>query len=89
MYDFTHGKATFGLDARFPYMKYAAITLCLATFGTVRSVDDSDARSLFGVEGVIQLDRMKTAPGAQFYGMLGVRLLLPTIVGLLLKERIV
>jgi len=71
MHDFTHGKATYGLDARLPNMKYAAIARGPATFGTVKSVDDSDARSVYGVEDVVQLDRMKAAPGAQFYGMLG------------------
>ncbi len=65
------GKATFGLDARLPNMKYAAIARCPATFGTVKSYDDSDAKDVFGVEKVIQLDGLKPAPGAQFYGMLG------------------
>jgi isoquinoline 1-oxidoreductase beta subunit len=71
MNDFTHGTATFGLDARLPNMKYAAIARCPATFGTVKSIDDSDARSVYGVEDIVQLERMKPSAGEQFYGMLG------------------
>jgi isoquinoline 1-oxidoreductase beta subunit len=71
MNDFTHGTATYGLDARLPNMKYAAIARCPATFGTVKSYDDADAKKVFGVEEVIQLDRLKPSPGEQFYGMLG------------------
>lgn len=71
MNDFTHGTATYGLDARLPNMKYAAIARCPVTFGTVKSFDDSDAKEVFGVEKVIQLDRIKVAPGQQFFGMLG------------------
>jgi isoquinoline 1-oxidoreductase beta subunit len=71
MNDFTRGTATYGLDARLPNMKYAAIARCPATFGTVKSFDASDAKEVFGVEDVIQLDRMKPGTGQQFYGMLG------------------
>ena len=61
MNDFTHGTATYGLDARLPNMKYAAIARCPATFGTVKSYDDSDAKAFFGVEDVIQLDPDETS----------------------------
>ena len=71
MNDFTRGTAIFGLDARLPNMKYAAIARCPVTFGTTKSIDDSDAKGVYGVEAVIQLDRIKPALGAQFYGMLG------------------
>ena len=71
MNDFTRGTAIFGLDARLPNMKYAAIARCPVTFGTIKSIDDSDAKGVYGVEAVIQLDRIKPALGAQFYGMLG------------------
>jgi len=71
MTDFTRGTATYGLDARLPNMKYAAIARCPATFGTVKSFDASDAKEVFGVEDVIQLDRLKPGMGQQFYGMLG------------------
>ena len=71
MNDFTRGTAIFGLDARLPNMKYAAVARCPVTFGTVKSIDDSDAKGVYGVEAVIQLDRIKPALGAQFYGMLG------------------
>lgn len=68
---FTHGMATYGMDIRLPNMKFAAIARCPATFGTVKSFDGSDAMNVFGVEEVIQLDRLKPAVGQQFYGMLG------------------
>ena len=71
MNDFMRGTAIFGLDARLPNMKYAAIARCPVTFGTTKSMDDSDAKGVYGVEAVIQLDRIKPALGAQFYGMLG------------------
>ena len=71
MNDFMRGTAIFGLDARLPNMKYAAIARCPVTFGTIKSIDDSDAKGVYGVEAVIQLDRIKPALGAQFYGMLG------------------
>lgn len=71
MNDFTRGTAIFGLDARLPNMKYAAIARCPVTFGTIKSIDDSNAKGVYGVEAVIQLDRIKPALGAQFYGMLG------------------
>ena len=69
--DMLKGTATYGLDARLPNMKFAAIARCPVTFGTVKSFDKSDAMEVYGVEEVIQLDRLKPAPGAQFYGMLG------------------
>ena len=71
MNDFMRGTAIFGLDARLPNMKYAAIARCPVTFGTIKSIDDSDAKGVYGVEAVIQLDRIKPALGTQFYGMLG------------------
>lgn len=69
--DFTRGTATFGLDARLPNMKYAAIARCPSAFGTVKSYDDSDAKDIYGVEQVIQLDPLKPSPGEQFFGMFG------------------
>jgi len=70
MEDFLHGNAKYGLDARLPNMKFAAIARCPVTFGTVKSFDDSDAKEIAGVEKIIQLDRLKP-PAGQFFGMLG------------------
>ncbi len=69
--DFTTGKAIYGLDARLPNMKFAAITRCPVTYGTVKNYDDSDAKSIFGVEKVVKLDPLKPSVGEQFFGMLG------------------
>ena len=57
--DFTHGTAKYGLDARLPNMKFAAIARCPAAFGTVKAYKESDATRIAGVEKVIQLDRLK------------------------------
>ena len=68
--DFTHGTATYGIDVRIPNMKFAAIARCPVTFGTVKSVDSSDAEKTAGVEKVITLDRI-VPPTGQFFGALG------------------
>lgn len=68
---FIDGSSQYGIDARLPNMKFAAIARCPATFGTVKSFDKSDAMEVYGVEDVIQLDRIKPGMGQQFYGMLG------------------
>lgn len=70
MKDFLHGTAKYGLDARLPNMKFAAITRSPVTFGSVKSYDDSDAKQVSGVEKIVQLDRLKP-PTGQFFGMLG------------------
>ena len=64
--DFTHGSATYGLDARIPNMKFAVIARCPSTFGTVKSVDTSDALKTPGVEDVFEIERVKRP-----FGMLG------------------
>ena len=68
--DFTHGTATYGIDVRIPNLKFAAIARCPVTFGTVKSVDSSDAEKTAGVETVITLDRI-VPPIGQFFGALG------------------
>ena len=70
MEDFLHGNAKYGLDARLPNMKFAAIARSPVTFGILKSYDDSDAKEITGVEKIIQLDRLKP-PAGQFFGMLG------------------
>lgn len=68
--DFTHGTAKYGMDIRIPNMKFAAISRCPVTFGTIKSVESSDAEKIPGVEKVIQLDRI-VPPVGQFFGALG------------------
>ena len=68
--DFTHGTATYGIDIRIPNLKFAAIARCPVTFGTLKSVDKSDAENIQGVEHVIALERI-VPPIGQFYGALG------------------
>jgi isoquinoline 1-oxidoreductase beta subunit len=68
--DFTHGSANYGIDVRIPNMKFAAIARCPVTFGTVKSFDEADAKSISGVEKVIKLDRLAPPTGA-FFGALG------------------
>ena len=70
MEDFLHGKANYGLDARLPNMKFAAIARSPVTFGSVKSFDTSEATEITGVEQVVQLDRL-IPPTGQFFGMLG------------------
>ncbi len=70
MEDFLHGKANYGLDARFPNMKFASIARSPVTFGSVKSFDTSDTNEINGVEQVVQLDRL-IPPAGQFFGMLG------------------
>jgi isoquinoline 1-oxidoreductase beta subunit len=70
MEDFLHGKANYGLDARLPNMKFAAIARSPVTFGSVKSFDPFEATEITGVEQVVQLDRL-IPPAGQFFGMLG------------------
>ena len=70
MEDFLHGKANYGLDARLPNMKFAAIARSPVAFGSVKSFDTSEATEISGVEQVVQLDRL-IPPAGQFFGMLG------------------
>ncbi|WP_226789007.1 xanthine dehydrogenase family protein molybdopterin-binding subunit [Polaribacter porphyrae] len=67
---FTHGTATYGIDVRIPNLKFAAIVRCPVTFGTLKSVDKTDAEKTAGVEKVIELDRI-VPPVGQFFGALG------------------
>ena len=68
--EFTNGTAVYGIDKRIPNMKFAAIARCPVTFGTVKSVDKSNAERITGVEQIIQVDRM-VPPTGKFFGMLG------------------
>lgn len=64
--DFTHGTAVYGIDARLPNMKFAAIARCPSTFGTVKSVDKTATLEITGVEQVVELERVKRP-----FGMMG------------------
>jgi isoquinoline 1-oxidoreductase beta subunit len=64
--DFTHGAATYGLDARLPNMKFAVIARCPSTFGSVKSFDKVEAMKIAGVETVFEVERVKRP-----FGMLG------------------
>ncbi len=66
LHDFTHGTAIYGIDARLPNMKFAAIARCPSPFGTVTSFDKTEALKITGVIDVVALDRVKRA-----FGMLG------------------
>ena len=49
------GSATFGLDLRVPGMAYAAVKSAPMIGGSVASIDDTSARAMPGVIGVVQL----------------------------------
>jgi isoquinoline 1-oxidoreductase subunit beta len=50
------GTALFGLDVRLPGMVYAAIVNCPVFGGTLASVDDTHAKKIPGVTGVVKVD---------------------------------
>jgi isoquinoline 1-oxidoreductase beta subunit len=68
--DFTHGTATYGIDVRIPNLKFAAIARSPVTFGSVKSLDASDAKKTSGVEDVFEMQRL-VPPTGQFFGALG------------------
>jgi isoquinoline 1-oxidoreductase beta subunit len=53
--DKVNGKATFGIDAKVPGMKVAAVAACPVIGGKVARVDDSKAKAVKGVLRTIQL----------------------------------
>lgn len=63
--DITTGRAVYGADVTLPGMKVAVIARPPVVGGAVKSVDDSAARAVPGVEAVIPLP----APSAPFYFM--------------------
>ena len=50
------GSAQFGIDARLPGMKVAAVAACPVFGGRLAAVDDSKAKTLRGVRQVVRLD---------------------------------
>jgi isoquinoline 1-oxidoreductase beta subunit len=61
-FDMTTGRAVYGYDTVLPDMLYASIERCPVLGGSVRSLDDSAARAIAGVEDVLQLPATTTPP---------------------------
>ena len=57
------GAALFGLDVRLPGMVYAAIVNCPVFGGTLASVDDTHAKQIPGVTGVVKIDNAVAVTG--------------------------
>ena len=51
----TEGRATFGMDARVPGMVYASIERSPVIGGTLKNLDDAEARKVRGVSGTVTL----------------------------------
>jgi isoquinoline 1-oxidoreductase beta subunit len=62
------GKAAFGMDVRVPNMVYASIERSPVFGGTLKSVDDSDARKVRGVQRTVQVPAFKPPYGFQPLG---------------------
>ena len=50
-----NGTAAYGIDTRLPGMVYAAVVGCPVPGGTVKSIDDSAAKTMRGVQAVVNL----------------------------------
>jgi isoquinoline 1-oxidoreductase beta subunit len=70
LHDITTGKAVFGADVTLPGMKYAVIARPPVVGGKVKSVDDSAAKAIPGVERIVQLEG--SMPPAKFAPLGGV-----------------
>jgi isoquinoline 1-oxidoreductase beta subunit len=57
--DFTSGKAIYGMDVKIPGMKYAAVSRCPVTFGSVRSFDSKETLKFHGVSSVVEMPRVE------------------------------
>ncbi|HEY1240632.1 MAG TPA: molybdopterin cofactor-binding domain-containing protein [Bryobacteraceae bacterium] len=62
------GTAQFGMDVRIPNMVYASIERPPVFGGTVKSVDDGDARKVRGVQKTLQIPRFQPPYGFQPLG---------------------
>ncbi len=56
LHDITTGKAVYGADVHVPGMKFAVIARPPVVGGKVKSVDDSAAKAVAGVEQIVQLE---------------------------------
>lgn len=70
LHDITTGKAVYGADIILPGQKYAVIARPPVVGGKVKSVDDTAARAIAGVEDVIELEG--SIPPAKFAPLGGV-----------------
>ena len=61
--DKVNGKAVYGIDARPPGLKFAAIAICPEFGGKVGHVDDSKAKQIPGVRQVVVLDELVAVVG--------------------------
>ena len=61
------GAAQFGIDARVPGMKIAAVKACPTRGGTLRSVDDKRARTVPGFIEVIKIDNAVAVVGEHYW----------------------
>ena len=61
--DKVNGKAVYGIDARPPGLKFAALAICPVFGGKVGHVDDSKAKQIPGVRQVVVLDEVVAVVG--------------------------
>jgi isoquinoline 1-oxidoreductase beta subunit len=66
--DIVAGKGVFGMDARVPNMVYASIERSPVLGGKLKSVDDSEARKVRGVQRTVQVAAFKPPYGFQALG---------------------
>jgi isoquinoline 1-oxidoreductase beta subunit len=66
--EITTGRATFGMDARRPDMVFASSERSPVVGGTIKSLDDKDARAVKGVLDVVTIDPAKPPYGFQALG---------------------
>lgn len=65
--DKINGTAAYGIDTRVPGMVYAAVIGCPVPGGTLRSVDDTAAKRMRGVEAVVNLDNAVAVVADRFW----------------------
>ena len=70
LHDITTGKAVYGADVQLPGMKYAAVARPPVVGGKVKSVDDSAAKAVKGVERIVRIEG--SMPPAKFAPLGGV-----------------
>jgi len=70
LFDITTGRATYGIDAKLPGMKYAVVARPPVLAGKLASYDASDTMKVPGVEKVVVIDG--TPPPAKFQPVGGV-----------------
>ena len=58
-----NGKAKFGIDAMMPGMKFATVAACPVFGGKLKSVDDSKAMAIKGVQQVVRIDNAVAVVG--------------------------